>query len=224
MSLTIGFLVYPDITQLDLTGPFEFLAPLPGAQLELVARDREPVRANSGLLLTPTKTLSEVVALDVLCVPGGPGQIGVMDEPGVLAWVREVGGAAPWVTSVCVGSLILGAAGLLQGYRAACHWASLDLLSAYGATPCPDRIVKDRNRLTGGGVTAGIDFGLSLAAELRGREAAERIQLALEYNPAPPFSSGHPSVAQSATVDWVTKTFAARRETRAKQAERYRRG
>lgn len=222
MALEIAFLSYPDLTQLDLTGPFEFLSKLEGVHCTTVWKERGPVRSDSGLILHAELRLAEMPKPDVLCIPGGPGQMPLMEDPAVLYWIAEAGASARYVTSVCVGSLLLGAAGLLEGYRATCHWASLPFLSAYGAIASEERVVKDRNRITGGGVTAGIDFGIALAAELSSVSVAQEIQLALEYDPAPPFDCGHPRVAPEATVNRVRQRFAARLERRAEQAARYR--
>jgi cyclohexyl-isocyanide hydratase len=221
MSIDIAFLVYPDITQLDLTAPFEVLRRVPGARTRVVWKTREPVRADSGFLLTPDATLDDVPAADVLVVPGGSGQIELMDDRAVLDWVARVGSGARFVTSVCVGSFLLGAAGLLRGYRATAHWASLELLAHYGATPVAERVVVDRNRITGGGVTAGIDFGLVLAEQLASRDVAETIQLALEYDPEPPFTAGHPRVARPELVSRVRDLFASRIERRREQGRAF---
>lgn len=198
-SLEIGFLAFPRITQLDLTGPFEVLSHLPAARLHLVARDRAPVRSESGLLLQPSITLAEAPQLDVLCVPGGTGVNALLEDDALLDWLAAQGARAGWVTSVCTGALALGAAGLLRGYLATTYWLAIDLLPIFGATPISERVVVDRNRVTGGGVTAGIDFGLALAARLGGEEAARRIALGLEYAPAPPFP-GSPRSAAPALV------------------------
>jgi cyclohexyl-isocyanide hydratase len=224
MSVDIAFLLYPGLTQLDLTGPYEVLQRLPGARLRLVWRDLEPVRSDSGLTILPTATFADVTAADVLCVPGGAGQIELMDDAATLAWIRAVGAGARYVTAVCVGSFLLGAAGLLAGYRATSHWASLPLLAAYGAIPVEERVVVDRNRITGGGVTAGIDFGLQLAALLASQPVAEAIQLSVEYDPAPPFRAGHPRSASPAIVDLVRGRFADRVARRAEQARRFAEG
>src|SRR5512142_1837873 len=198
-SLQIGFLLFPRLTQLDLTGPFEVLSRLPGAQLHLLARERGPVLAEGGLTLLPTGTLEDAPALDVVCVPGGAGVNAVLEDDAALDWLAAQGARARWVTSVCTGALALGAAGLLRGYLATTHWMSIDLLPIFGATPLAERVVVDRNRVTGGGVTAGIDFGLTLAARLAGEEVARRIALGLEYAPAPPFP-GSPRSAAPALV------------------------
>ncbi|HEY0190162.1 MAG TPA: DJ-1/PfpI family protein [Kofleriaceae bacterium] len=203
MTLHIGMLLYPGLTQLDLTGPFEVMHRIPGAEVHLVWKDTQPVRADSGLAISPTTTLAACPALDVVFVPGGPGQVPVMTDREVLDFVRHHGASARYVTSVCTGALVLGAAGLLDGYNATTHWAFTELLAGFGARFTPGRVVVDRNRITGGGVTAGIDFGLTIAAELAGPDLARAIQLGIEYNPAPPFTSGHPSVADPALVAMV---------------------
>jgi cyclohexyl-isocyanide hydratase len=221
MSVDIAFLLFPRLTQLDLAGPWEVLRRLPGARLHLVWKEREPVRSDSGMSILPTATFAEVPSADVLVVPGGAGQIELMDDAETLDWLRRVGASARWVTSVCVGSFLLGAAGLLRGYRATAHWASLPLLAAYGAEPVAERVVVDRNRITGAGVTAGIDFGLELAARLDSRAVAEAIQLGIEYDPAPPFAAGHPRSASPEVVDAVRAQFADRVARRAEQARRF---
>jgi cyclohexyl-isocyanide hydratase len=200
MTLHIGMLLYPGLTQLDLTGPFELMHRIPGAQVHLLWKTREPVTSDSGMTFVPSMTLADCPPLDVVFVPGGDGQIALMTDPEVLGFLREHGARARYVTSVCTGSLLLGAAGLLDGYAATSHWAFVELLPRFGAIPTAGRVVVDRNRLTGGGVTAGIDFGLRLVTELCGEQAARAIQLGLEYDPEPPFRSGHPSVADPQLV------------------------
>ncbi|MDO9428225.1 MAG: DJ-1/PfpI family protein [Methylobacterium sp.] len=195
MTLQIGLLAFPNVQQLDLTAPYEVFAMIPGATVHLVAAGLDPLASATGLVLTPTVRMADCPVLDVLCVPGGVGVNALMTDQGVLAFVREQAKTARFVTSVCTGALVLGAAGLLEGRRATTHWASLDLLAAFGATPVAERVVRDGNLLTGGGVTAGIDFALALAAELVGRAEAEAIQLGLEYAPAPPFDAGTPGSA-----------------------------
>jgi cyclohexyl-isocyanide hydratase len=190
----IGMLLYPNLTQLDLTGPFEVFSRLPDCQIHLLWKTREPVASDTGLAILPTATLADCPSLDVLFVPGGRGQIPLMDDAEVLDFLARQGAAARYVTSVCTGSLLLAAAGLLEGYRAACHWMARDELALLGAIPVAERVVVDRNRVTGGGVTAGIDFALSLAALLRGETSARMIQLAMEYDPAPPFRAGSPEL------------------------------
>jgi cyclohexyl-isocyanide hydratase len=196
--LEIGLLFFPGMTQLDVTGPFEVLARLPGARMHLLWKRIEPITSDVGLILMPTTTFADCPRLDVLCVGGGPGQIAVMDDPEVMAFVAKAGASARYVTSVCAGSLILAGAGLLDGYRSACHWLSRDQLAPLGAIPVAERIVVDRNRISGGGVTAGIDFAFQLAAELCGEEVARRLQLLLEYDPQPPFDTSERSAPPEA--------------------------
>jgi cyclohexyl-isocyanide hydratase len=200
MTLHIGMLLFPNLTQLDLTGPFEVMSRIPDVKMHLVWKDLEPVRADSGLGLLPTTRIDDCPQLDVLVVPGGGGQVPLMQDAQVLGFLRAQAEKARYVTAVCTGSLVLGAAGLLQGYEATTHWAYMEVLPVFGATPVHRRTVVDRNRITAGGVTSGIDFGLSIAAALAGEEVAKLIQLAIEYDPDPPFRSGHPSVAAPALV------------------------
>jgi cyclohexyl-isocyanide hydratase len=209
MTLQIGMLLYPDLTQLDLTGPFEVLRRVPDTRIHLVWKDTRPVRAGGGLCLVPTTAFADCPPLDIVFVPGGNGKVAVMADAEVLEFLRGQARAARYVTSVCTGSLILGAAGLLDGYDATTHWAFVELLPVFGARHVPGRVVVDRNRITGGGVTAGIDFALRLAAELAGEQVAKSIQLGLEYDPAPPFASGHPDVADPALVAELRTRFAA---------------
>jgi cyclohexyl-isocyanide hydratase len=201
--MNIGMLLYPGLTQLDLTGPFEVFHRIPGATVHLAWKNLEPVRADSGLRILPTTTLTDCPPLDIVMVPGGFGQVALMDDEEVLGWLRTQGERAKYVTSVCTGALVLGAAGLLDGYKATSHWAFTELLADFGATFTPGRVVIDRNRITGGGVTAGIDFGLVIAAQVAGEQTAKAIQLGLEYNPAPPFAGGHPDIADPAIVAMV---------------------
>lgn len=201
--IRVVFLVYPNVTQLDLTGPAQVLSRLGDSTVELVWKTREPVQTDSGFGLLPTSTLDETISADILCVPGGFGCVDMMQDEEVLEWLRRVGTSAEWVTSVCTGSLILGAAGLLKGYRATSHWAWRDYLTSFGADPVPERVVFDRNRVTGGGVTAGIDFGLALTAKIRGEEFARMVQLGLEYDPRPPFDSGSPEAAGEGLIEAV---------------------
>ncbi len=186
-TIEIGIVFFPGMTQLDVTGPFEVLARLPNARMHLLWKRIEPVTSDVGLIVIPTTTFETCPALDVLCVGGGPGRNEVMEDGETLAFIARIGATARYVTSVCAGSLILAAAGLLQGYRSACHWLSRDQLALMGAIPVDARVVVDRNRISGGGVTAGIDFGFTLAAELCGEDVASRLQLMLEYDPKPPF-------------------------------------
>lgn len=193
--ISVAFLLFPNVTQLDLTGPAQVLSRLGNVTLDLVWKDREPVPTDAGFSIVPTATFADVAGADILCVPGGMGVTEVIADDTAMAWVRAVGGEAQWVTSVCTGSLILGAAGLLHGYRAATHWSWRDFLPLFGAEMAPDRVVVDRNRVTGGGVTAGIDFALTLMAKVRGDDFAKLVQLSLEYDPQPPFDAGTPEAA-----------------------------
>lgn len=199
--MQISFLLFPHVTQLDLTGPAQVLSRLPEAKVELVARTLEPVPTDAGFPLLPGATFETAARPDILCVPGGFGVTGAMEDETTLAWLRAAAADAAWVTSVCTGALVLGAAGLLQGYRATTHWASHDYLADFGAIPVKQRVVFDRNRVTGGGVTAGVDFGLALVAAIAGDDHARFVQLSLEYDPAPPFDSGSPDKADAATLE-----------------------
>jgi cyclohexyl-isocyanide hydratase len=196
-------LIYPGMTQLDITGPHQVFAFIPNTQIFLLWKNLEPVTSSENMTILPTTTFDECPPLDVLCVPGGPGQVEMMRDAEVLEFLRKQGETAKYITSVCTGSLILAAAGLLQGYRAACHWAFRDQLAILGVEVSNERVVIDRNRVTGGGVTAGIDFGLALVGELCGEETAKMIQLLLEYNPAPPFNAGSPENAGEVLVEQV---------------------
>jgi len=190
----LGMLVYPGITPLDMTGPHEFFSKVPGVEVRLYW-NLTPVMSASGLQLIPTHTFQNQSPIDLLCVPGGPGQIELMADDEVLDFLRRAAGTSRYVTSVCTGSLLLGAAGLLQGYKATTHWMFMDDLSLLGAIPVRERIVFDRNRITGGGVTAGMDFALAVIAKLWGEPVARSVQLALEYDPQPPFTAGSPRTA-----------------------------
>ncbi|MFC5475002.1 DJ-1/PfpI family protein [Paraherbaspirillum soli] len=205
--LKMAFVLYPDMTLLDLIGPQQTLNFLPNVESHLVYVDKRTIVTDSGVHIVPTTTYSACPDdLDVLLVPGaGKGTIGALQDPALMAFVAERGKTARYVTSVCTGSLILGAAGLLNGYRASSHWLVRDLLPVFGATAVNQRVVHDRNRVTGGGVTAGIDFGLALAAILRGEQTAKMAQLALEYDPAPPFDAGSPEKAGEELVNLVRK-------------------
>lgn len=196
--LTVGIVLFDGLTQLDLTGAYEVVARMPNTRVHLIAERAEAVRSEWGLRIVPDTTFDVVPPLDVLCVPGGWGINAQLENEALLAFLRTQGARARYVTSICSGSLLLGAAGLLHGYRATTHWMSLDLLPYFGAKPVARRVVRDGNRITGAGVTAGIDFGLVLAAELFGDAVAQRIQLAIEYRPVPPFDSGAPDTAPDA--------------------------
>ncbi|MGF6650252.1 cyclohexyl-isocyanide hydratase [Paraburkholderia youngii] len=224
MSLQIGFLVFPKVQQLDLTGPHDVLASVPGATMHLVWKTREPVVSSNGLVLTPSANYESCPLLDVICVPGGSGVTALLQDEQTIDFVRRQAASARYVTSVCTGALLLGAAGLLRGRRATTHWAFHSLLEPLGAIPTHARVVRDGNLITGGGVTAGIDFGLTVAAELAGVEEAQAIQLELEYAPAPPFDAGDPALAPQAVVELVRQRsaegLAARRRVVMEIAER----
>lgn len=207
--LQIGFLLFPGLTQLDLTGPAQVLSRTSNSQTHFVAKTLDPVPSDCGLSLSPTTTFDDCPPLDLVCVPGGVGVSVPMRDAATMAWLRAQGEHAQYVTSVCTGSLILGAAGLLQGYRAGCHWAWRDLLTAFGAVPVAERVVKDRNRITGGGVTAGIDFAFAMLAELRGADEAEAVRLGLEYDPQPFGAGGTPDTARPEVLARVRKVYEA---------------
>jgi cyclohexyl-isocyanide hydratase len=213
-TLNIGFLLFPRLTQLDLTGPYEVFSRLPGAKVRLVWKTLEPVRADTGIAMLPDTTVAECPPLDLLCVPGGPGVAAMMEDVEVLDFLRRQAAGARYLTSVCTGALVLGAAGLLRGKHATTHLASHDLLASLGAMPTVGRVVRDGDLFTGGGVTAGIDFALTIAAEIAGAETAQAIQLQIEYAPAPPFAAGTPGGAPKAVLDAVLTRGAAMRAER----------
>ncbi|MDP9582224.1 UNVERIFIED_ORG: cyclohexyl-isocyanide hydratase [Burkholderia contaminans] len=214
MTLHIGLLVFPGVQQLDLTGPHDVLASLPDAAVHLVWKSRDTVASSSGLALAPTCTFDDCPPLDVICVPGGIGINDLLLDAETIAFVQQRAATARYVTSVCTGALLLGVAGLLRGRRATTHWAFHELLEPLGAVPVRERVVRDGNLITGGGVTAGIDFALTIAAELAGDEEAQSIQLALEYAPAPPFDAGSPDTAPASVLKRVTERSAAGLEKR----------
>jgi cyclohexyl-isocyanide hydratase len=199
-TLRIGLLAFPAMTQLDMTGPLQVFAGLPGAEVRVIWKTLEPIHTHGRLCLVPDTTLADCPTLDVICVPGGAGVLDLMEDPEVLAFLRTQAETARYVGSICTGALVLGAAGLLRGRKATTHWAWTDLLVPLGAIPTAGRVVRDGKYFTGGGVTAGIDFALTIVAELAGRDAAEAIQLGLEYAPAPPFQAGHPDLARPELV------------------------
>lgn len=193
--MQIAFLLFAGQTQLDMTGPAQFLSRLPKAKTDYVAGNFDPVSNDAGFAIVPTATFDDVPHVDLLCIPGGVGVADVMNDPVAMEWIRRVGADAQYVTSVCTGSLILGAAGLLRGYKATTHWAWHHHLALFGAKPVHARTVIDGNRITGGGVTAGIDFALTLIAHIAGEDVAKMLTLGLEYDPAPPFATGSPDKA-----------------------------
>jgi cyclohexyl-isocyanide hydratase len=214
-TTNIGIVLFPGLTQLDLTGPFEVLSRIPAVTVDLVASTGLAVRSDTGLALIPTTTFASCPDLDVICVPGGPGVNEAMLNPELVEFVRHQAARARFITSVCSGALILGAAGLLKGRRATTHWASIGFLASFGAIPTDARVCIDGNLVTGGGVTAGIDFGLYLAGLLANKETAERIQLYLEYAPDPPFAAGLPTTAPRAVLDAYREAAAPMLERRA---------
>jgi cyclohexyl-isocyanide hydratase len=203
MTRRIGMLIFPRMTQLDMTWPYEVLARLPDTTVDLVARNLEPVPTDRGMKILPSVTYATCPPLDVLMVPGGPGQQDLMEDEAALDFLRKAAAGAKFVTSVCTGSLVLAAAGLLKGKRATCHWAAIDNLALLGAVPVRQKVVVDGNVVTGAGVTSGIDFALTLAAILAGESVAREIQLQIEYDPAPPFDSGSPKTASPQTLATV---------------------
>ncbi|WP_267549090.1 DJ-1/PfpI family protein [Rhizobium rhizogenes] len=205
MTIRFGLLAFPGVQQLDLTAPYEVFASMEDAEVHLVWKDRSPIISATKLVLQPTTTFADCPQLDVICVPGGAGVNALLEDETVLTFIREQAAQARFVTSVCTGALVLGAAGLLEGKRATTHWNARDFLAGFGVIATPGRVVRDGNIFTAGGVTAGIDFGLTIVAALRGREEAETIQLSLEYAPEPPFHSGLP---EEASADVLAKTKA----------------
>ncbi len=216
----IGMLIFPRLTQLDMTGPYEVLARLPDTQVDLIARDRAPVTTDRGMQIVPTVTYADCPPLDVIMVPGGPGQQELMEDEEALSFLRRQAAGAQYVTSVCTGSLVLGAAGLLKGKHATCHWAAIEHLKPLGAIPVSEKVVIDGNIVTGAGVTSGIDFALRLAAMLESEEVARAIQLQIEYDPEPPFDSGSPKTAAPALVEKLKSRMAPLNEARKVTAAR----
>lgn len=218
--LQIGSLLFEELDQIDLTGPFEVLSRIPNSTYRIYAKTLEPVRDVRGLKLFADADLSAAPQLDVLHIPGGFGQEALMEDEVVLAWIRRQAASAIWVFPVCTGALICGAAGLLVGKRATSHWAAFHLLSHFGAIPVNERVVEDGNLLCAAGVTAGIDGALRLAARLRGDEVAQGIQLYMAYQPEPPFHAGSPERAPAAIVAKARDAVAdltARREVTARR-------
>ncbi|MDY7014178.1 MAG: DJ-1/PfpI family protein [Cyanobacteriota bacterium] len=200
-SLEIGFLIYPGVIQLDMTAAYQILAFPPNTQVHLIGKTQNSMVSNEGLTLVPTVTLENCPRLDVICVPGGGiGQIEVMGDAEILNFLRQQSATARYVASVCTGSMILAAAGLLQGYKATCHWAFHDQLAILGVEVLAERVVVDRDRVTGAGVTSGIDLGLTLVGLLWGEKVAKMAQLMMEYDPEPPFLAGTPEAAGAEIV------------------------
>jgi cyclohexyl-isocyanide hydratase len=214
--MQFGILVFPNVQQLDLTGPYEVFASWPQAQVRLIWKSLDPLVSATKLVLAPDATFATCPELDVLIVPGGAGINALLTDEETLAFIRRQAERARFVASVCTGALVLGAAGLLKGKRATTHWASHDLLKVFGAIPVRERVVRDGRLMTGGGVTAGIDFALTLLAEVAGAEVAEAVELSLEYAPAPPFNAGSPDDAPQAVVKAVRQRMAPMLEERAR--------
>ncbi|MGC1665956.1 MAG: DJ-1/PfpI family protein [Bradyrhizobium sp.] len=212
--LQIGILIFPNVTQLDFTGPLQVFSSLPNTTVHLIWKRIEPVTSDTVLTITPTVSFADCPQLDVICVPGGAGTDDMVNDQEMLQFLRSQATGAKYVTSVCTGSLVLGAAGLLRGYKATTHWTAMEYLGPYGALPTKTRVCVDRNRVTGGGVTAGIDFALTLVSVMFDRKTAEAIQLRLEYNPAPPFTSGSPDTAPPEILARMNQRIAAGRERR----------
>ncbi|KAB2720716.1 DJ-1/PfpI family protein [Brucella intermedia] len=213
MALSFGLLVFPSIQQLDLTGPYEVFSSAEGADVHLIWKDRNPVKSSSGLTFIPTATFDDCPQLDGICIPGG-GVNPLLTDDVVLDFVRQQARGARYVTSVCTGALVLGAAGLLEGRRATTHWNAMDFLKHFGAIATEARVVRDGNVITAGGVTSGIDFGLSILAEVFGQTEAETVQLTLEYAPSPPFKSGTPGEARAEVLERGRERLAASRAAR----------
>ena len=205
----IVFILYPRLTQLDFTGPYEVLARVPNTEAIIASKDGGVLQTEMGLAFADLTKLSDVAGADMIMIPGGPGQTEAMQDQAFMAEVKRLGEGATYITSVCTGSLILAAAGLITGKRAGSHWAYRELLAMFGAIPDDARVVRDGNVITGGGVTAGIDIALTIAAELAGEDVAKMIQLAIEYAPAPPFNCGRPDIAEEKTVAAVKQLFSA---------------
>jgi cyclohexyl-isocyanide hydratase len=208
----IGFVIFDNLTQLDFTGPLQVLHRLPDSQVHIIAATLAPVMSDCGLALVPTTTFSDCPQLDLICIPGGFGVETAMADPALIDFVRTQAKGARYITSVCTGAFILGTAGLLQGQKATTHWAYHGLLAHVGAIPTQGRVVRDGTVFTGGGVTAGIDFALTIVAEIAGDNVAQGIQLAIEYDPAPPFDSGSPNVAAGDILARLAGFYATRNQ------------
>ena len=203
--MTIGMLLFDNFTQLDLTGPYEVFGRLPNTRVLLVSENVEAIKCDLGMKILSDTTFDNCPPLDIIFVPGGPGVSGAMENDKLISFLKKQALTAQYITSVCTGALVLAAAGLLKGYRATTHWLSLDLLPLFdGVSVDNQRVVIDRNRITGGGVTAGIDFGLTLVATIFSEKLAKEIQLMMEYNPQPPFNCGSPNIAEVDMVSQVT--------------------
>lgn len=210
MTLHIGLLVFDNITQLDMTGPYEVFIKFPHAEVHLVSQSLDPISAGGGMRIIPDITYNCCPQLDIVCVPGGAGMNPLLNDPVTLEFLKQQAPGAQYITSVCTGSLVLGAAGLLKGKKATTHWMSHDMLAEFDAIPVKQRVVIDGNVVTGGGVTAGIDFALTLAATMFDDELAKKIQLAIEYDPNPPFDSGSPDTTEKSIVEGIRSASESR--------------
>ena len=219
--ITIGMILFDGMTQLDLTGPLEVFTRFPDTVVHLIAKENEPVQCDRGLAIIPDTSFKDCPGnLTVLFIPGGPGVSGLLENTSYINFIRSKKDST-YITSVCTGSLVLAACGLLKGFKATTHWLSLDLLKRFNVELADKRVVIDRNRITGGGVTSGIDFALTLASILLGEEQAKEIQLMIEYNPHPPFNSGHPSLADDGMVRMVKQKRAEAQEKRREEIDRF---
>lgn len=219
--MRIGFVLFPGVTQLDFTGPLQALCRIPDAEIIIAAKTMEPVESDSTLKLCPTHDFATCPPLDVICVPGGFGVAPAIEDGSVIDFIKAQAAGAKYITSVCTGAFLLGAAGLLQGRKATTHWGYTGLLPLVGATYEKARVVRDRNVFTGGGVTAGIDFAFTLIAEICGDGIAKAIQLAIEYDPSPPFKSGHPDHAGEDTLKRIRPIYDRSRDTMRKALETF---
>jgi cyclohexyl-isocyanide hydratase len=215
--MKIGFLIFENVTQLDFTAPFEIFARMPESEVYLISKDMNPVKSDKGLSVLPTHTFKNCPQMDLICVPGGGGISAVIEDEESLNFLKNQSWNSKYITSVCTGSLVLAVAGLLDGYKATTHWLSIDLLRKFEQIEViEERVVKDRNRFTGGGVTAGIDFALTIVAEIYGENIAKEIQLMIEYNPQPPFKSGSPKLVNVKILD---KVISSRKEIQNQRLE-----
>jgi cyclohexyl-isocyanide hydratase len=217
---SIGMIIFPRMTNLDFAGPMEALARMPDTKVHVLAKTREPIVTDIGGLVLADMTLKDAPALDMLFIGGGPGINDLLEDREIIDFLKARAPRAKWITSVCTGALVLGAAGLLRGYKAATHWTAMEVLGSFGAIPTYERVVVDRNRITGGGVTAGIDFALTIAAIRHGPQVAQTIQLGMEYDPMPPFDSGSPNSAPPEIVDVFRARAKALTEERQKLADK----
>lgn len=218
--MKVNFLLFEGLTQLDVTGPYEVLVRAPGFDIELVAKNIEPLRSDRGLMLLPTQSLSSAGPCDLLAIPGGPGTDDALSDPEILHFVREQARSAKYIFGICTGSLLLGAAGLLQGRRSTCHWQAIEFLHHFGAIVERRRMVVDGNIFTAGGVTSGIDMALKVVGVLSGEDVAKQIQLQIEYDPEPPFVGGTPATSEQRIVERCLQATVAKREYRAQAVRR----